>query len=273
MNKHTAIKWFALSTLMGAAISTASAETYQGTFTTASVDIFDNSSDAGTSLVVDPLGLPIAVERGPSASGAHGKSRAALGSNGFMADSGAAGFSAWSDGFVVTGGTGSGQIEISITIHGAITGHEADMVYALNMSQTAFSIQSETGINDDNIDATLSHSTRILSYAINNSDASPNTVLTGKLNFTYGQKFYLLSYLGGDVCTPLEGPAHQGCTGGSEDFYHSAIFGMTAPTDAVITASSGHAYLAAVPEPGSWALVGIGLVTMALRRRLLQAAA
>ena len=92
---NTICKAVSLVLMTGITMSSASAATYQGTFTAATVDIFDNSAVNGTSISVEPTGAPVVLERGPSTSGAYGKARAELGSNGFMATSGAAGFSAW----------------------------------------------------------------------------------------------------------------------------------------------------------------------------------
>jgi len=251
-----------------AMVSSASAATYQGTFTAATVDVFDNSPFSGTFVSVGPTGAPVFVERGPSLSGAFGKARAELGSNGFYSTSGAAGFSAWSDGFTLMGAGGSGDIDVSVSIHGTIIGQEADMSYGLYVSKTPFSIDSEAGLNDLNLSATLANASQVLSYAINNADKSPNTTLTGKLNVTFGETFYVLAYLYGDVCTALEGPSHAGCTGGGQDFYHSAVFGLTAQSSASVSTLSGHAYAAAVPETESWILAMAGLFTLpALIRR------
>lgn len=242
--------------------ASASAATYQGTFTAAVVDVFDNSPFSGTFVSVGPTGAPVFVERGPSLSGAFGKARAELGSNGFYSTSGAAGFSAWSDGFTLMGAGGSGDIDVSVSIHGTIIGQEADMSYGLYVSKTPFSIDSEAGLNDLNLSATLANASQVLSYAINNADKSPNTTLTGKLNVTFGETFYVLAYLYGDVCTALEGPSHAACTGGGQDFYHSAVFGLTAQNAAPLSTLSGHTYAAAVPESGSLVLAMAGLLTL-----------
>jgi hypothetical protein len=256
-----------LIVLSGLAMSSAQAATQQGTFTAATVDVFDSSALEGSSFAVDTNGAPVVAERGPSPFGAHGKARAELGSNGFMATSGSAGLSAWADGFTLTGGSGAGELDLSIVIHGSITGTEADMAYGLYVSSTPFDIDTETGLSDSQLDTVLAQSTRILFYDIDNANASPNTTLAGRVTFTYGRTFYLFSYLLGDVCTPLEGPSASNCTGGSEDFYHSAVFGITAPSSASINTLSGHAYAAAVPEPASWALLCTGLFTFAVIRR------
>jgi hypothetical protein len=231
------------------------------------VDIFDNSVLNGTSIAMGPTGAPVVAERGPSNSGAYGKARAELGSNGFMASSGAAGFSAWSDGFTLTGGSGAGDLTISVSIHGELVGTAADMVYGLYVAKTPFSVDSEVGFNDENLGAALANANLLLSYSMTDSNASPNTTLIGKLNFTFGEKFYLFSYLGGDVCTPLEPGRIKPCSGGSEDFYHSAVFGLTAPAAAAVSTLSGHEYVAAVPEGGPVALFVVGLLTLSMSGR------
>jgi hypothetical protein len=253
--------------MTGLTVASANAATYQGTFTAATVDIFDNSAFNGTGFVAGAAGAPVLIDRGPSISGAYGKARAELGSNGFMATSGAAGFSAWSDGFTLTGGSGAGEVDISVAIHGSIEGTEADMSYGLYVSDTPFGFDAVTALNDANLDAPLGHATKVLSYSINNANLSPNATLTGKLTFTYGQQFYVFSYLYGDVCTPLEGAGSAGCTGGSEDFFHSAVFGLTAPSTAAIATLSHHTYAAAVPESSAWVLAVAGFSAILMWRR------
>lgn len=84
--------------------------------------------------------------------------------------------------------------------------------------------------------------------------------------FEFGQTIYLASVFGGDVCYST-GSADQECKGGSEDFFHSAIFGISVPDNATLTTLSNTRYGAAVPEPGTWALLCSGLLATGLARR------
>jgi hypothetical protein len=45
------------------------------------------------------------------------------------------------------------------------------------------------------------------------------------------------------------------------------VFGITAPQAAAIDTLSGHAYAAAVPEAASWAMLCVGLLTLAMAAR------
>ena len=56
-------------------------------------------------------------------------------------------------------------------------------------------------------------------------------------------------------------------TGGSEDFFNSANFGITGPTGATLVALSGTTYAAAVPEPAAVWLFGSGLSGLARKRK------
>lgn len=112
-----------------------------------------------------------------------------------------------------------------------------------------------------------------------------NVTLTGTLDFTYGEAFYLIGALGtsimndglesfcsfdisGDPCVP----APKDGTGATTlDFLNSALLtGIVLPQGASFESASGAAYnVTAVPEPGEWAmlLAGLGLVAWRARRK------
>lgn len=76
-------------------------------------------------------------------------------------------------------------------------------------------------------------------------------MLTGNLSFNYGEPFYLVSILGGFANDY-----------GVLNAFNSAHFGISAPTDAVISTLSGNTYAAAVPEPNAGTMVAAGLVVL-----------
>lgn len=111
-----------------------------------------------------------------------------------------------------------------------------------------------------------------------------NVTLTGTLDFTYGEAFYLIGALGtqaigelqsfcnfsigDDTCTT---PPVDGTGATTLDFLDSALLtGIVVPEDATFASASGAPYnVTAVPEPGEWAmlLAGLGLVAWRTRRR------
>lgn len=112
-----------------------------------------------------------------------------------------------------------------------------------------------------------------------------NITLTGTLDFTYGEAFYLIGALGtsimndgletfcnfdisGEPCVPTP---KDGTGATTLDFFNSALLaGIVLPEGASFASASGAPYnVTAVPEPGEWAmlLAGLGLVAWRTRRR------
>lgn len=112
-----------------------------------------------------------------------------------------------------------------------------------------------------------------------------NVTLTGTLEFTYGEAFYLIGALGTAVMgnglqtfTPFEisdspatSPTVDGTGPTTLDFANSAhLVGIVLPEGANLSSAAGAAYnVTAVPEPGEWVLMlaGLGLVGWRVRRR------
>ncbi|MDP3421455.1 MAG: PEP-CTERM sorting domain-containing protein [Thiobacillus sp.] len=112
-----------------------------------------------------------------------------------------------------------------------------------------------------------------------------NVTLTGTLDFTYGETFYLIGALGtsimndglesfcsfdisGDTCVPTP---KDGTGATTLDFLSSALLaGIVLPENATFSSASGATYnVTAVPEPGEWMmlLAGLGLIAWRTRRK------
>jgi len=226
-------------------------------FNAAQVNIFAPGPTEGTTLIVSP-DSPVFAERG-AAPGPYGKARAVFGSNGFAILSGAAATSGWSDGFLITGGAGASLVNVSVDVHGSVVGSEADMSYTLFASANPFDLQAIADATTvDNQNPMVPGADRILHTEIFNGQGPSDVTLIGTLPFVFGQTFYLASVFLGDVC----GLHQPGCTGGSEDFFSSTDFGITAPPGAALSTLSGTTYAAAVPEPATWCLLCAGLLAI-----------
>lgn len=194
------------------------------------------------------------------------KARASFGDNGVAIPS-SAGYavSAWSDGFVVTGGSGAGSLNLSVQLHGTLIDPQ-DVHYALLKSDDPNAFSPATIITDG-VATVPTDTTQVLYVEVDDSldhgdhgaislpSGFVNQVFNVSVSFTYGQTFYLASVL--DI-------------GGHGDFYNSAVFGVTAPEGANITSLSGTLYpAAAVPEADTYAMIlaGLGLVGFMARRR------
>jgi hypothetical protein len=184
--------------------------------------------------------------------------------------------SAWTDRFTINGGVGRGTALVSASITGQF-GPKPDPSYGgggryslfvADSSQIAalFSKPFEFVVNTDLSSAVLSLNQNVLKPGTTDSGESlpPQSPfgrqLTGSLDFTYGESFYLVSVL----------------TGYANDFgvlnaLNSAHFGINAPVGSTLSADSGFVYASAVPEPASWVLLVLAGPLLLLHRK--QAAA
>lgn len=101
--------------------------------------------------------------------------------------------------------------------------------------------------------------------------------LTGTINFTYGEAFYLVGSMGAATGEGLASftvfgapaPEPDGTGATTLDFLHSALLTeIVLPEGAAFASASGAAYrVTAVPEPGEWAMLLAGLGFVAWRAR------
>jgi hypothetical protein len=160
--------------------------------------------------------------------------------------SGAYAESIWADAFVIRGGTGSATVHVSVRVDGWLDGAGqpggpgSNAFYALFIGDAPMFCEFDA----------LSCGGRL---AIPLTEPLSGTqVLGADIPFTYDQPFYVASYLGAEVV---------GGAAGVADFFHSAHFGISAPTGATLTAESGTLYPAvvSVPEPAAVWLLLLGL--------------
>lgn len=189
----------------------------------------------------------------------YAKARASFGNNGAYAvahhqaaNLGAYAESIWVDSFTITGGVGTGTLDINVWVSGQMDGAGQPGGPGSNSFYQLFVSNAPITCDFDAMGCTGTHLIPLVE-GINGS-----RLLNAQLSFTYGETFYLASYLGAEVLGD-----------GFSNFYGSAHFGATAPDGAAITGSSGLTYALAanVPEPAGVALVFAGLAVLGFARR------
>lgn len=166
--------------------------------------------------------------------------------------------SAWSDQFTVSGGTGSGTAQVSLSLTG-LFGADAYASAGYFLFKTAYPLLPFDMLDYLN-GAPVPADIQVVLWGAGDSinDAGPvNTVLTGSFSYGYDTPFYL---------TSVAGVMASGV--GRGEFGDTATFGISVGTGTLTTAS-GTAYVAAVPEASEWALmlVGLGLIGLQIRRK------
>lgn len=175
--------------------------------------------------------------------------------------------SAWADQFTIIGGSGEDTAKVSVSITGEF-GPKPEPSYGAGGSYYLFVADSnqianllsspfEFLVNNDLSSSVLSLEQNVLKpgYTDPGESLPPDSLfggtLTGNIAFSYGEPFYLVSVLAGSANDY-----------GILNAFNSAHFGISSPTDAVITTGSGTIYAAAVPEPDAIVLFAGGLVIL-----------
>ena len=176
----------------------------------------------------------------------------------------AAAISIWSDQITITGGTGAGTATVSTHLTGQFgPGYGSAGNYYLFVA-TADDLAA---LQTAPLPYLASHDLAPVSVlSLEQNVLKPGTydpgeslapgspfggTLTGTLDFQYGESFYLVSLLAG-----------YANDFGSLDAMHSAVFGITPSAGDQLVSASGAHYLAAVPEPQTWALLAAGLICL-----------
>lgn len=183
--------------------------------------------------------------------------------------------SVWADQFTITGGSGVGQTAVSALVTGEF-GPKADPSYGgggayylfvANAAQVSSILAKPFEFivaNTASMPSTLRLEQNVLTpgYTDPGTSLPPGSsfggTLTGQIDFTYGESFYLVSALAGYANDY-----------GILNAFNTAVFGITAPAGALISTDSGSMYAAAVPEPQTYImfLVGIGCLYAVGKRR------
>lgn len=211
------------------------------------LEVIETEADAAFA----DVGTPAAI---------YAKARASFGNNGAFATAtnqplnlGVYAESIWMDGFHIAGDGGQGVLDISVRLTGTLDGGGQPGGPGSNSFYQLFVSSSPITCDLDQASCT---GTALITPI---EGFSGTRVVTARLPFTYGQTFYLASYLGAEVL------GH-----GQADFFGSAHFGATAPGGGPLVGSSGATYAlaSAVPEPAPLGalLAGLALIGLAGRR-------
>lgn len=288
-------------------------ETYSAAADVANFFVYDPAyiPQASVTTISDTTALIAGDSYAASAHTTLGSNHAYAQANGFPSGVfGAASFSGWYDQVRITGGTGTGTAQFSVQLNGtADVGSIAGVIgYSLSASSVHPSLLTSNTFNESTATPwALDAATPIAGYSIGISPyndpnrisglfATPsdlvltpganqtvNVTLTGTINFTYGEAFYLIGGLGTMVADTLDQfctfaidgtctPTPKDGTGTTTlDFSHSAnLVNIALPEGATASFASGNVYnVTAVPEPDAWLmlLAGLGLVGWRARRR------
>lgn len=218
--------------------------------------------DPNNAIVYDAVFGTDFAEFGDPAS-AYARARASFGNHGSYATvpnadywRSAYGESYWIDSFTLDSGVGTGVLDIRLELVGTLVDHIAPAHAGANAFYRLYASNEPIRCDFDRAQCTGQ-----LLYEADGLQG--RHVVSLALPFSYGESFYIASYLGAEALGF-----------GTADFYGSAHFGATAPGGAALLGASGTTYLqaAAVPEPGgAWLmLAGLGLAACTTGHRHLR---
>jgi len=179
----------------------------------------------------------------------------------------AVGVSVWYDGFVAfppSGLPGPGSASVSVTIGNSSIQPQATSSIAYTLFQLTQAQFEAIGSNPANfalsvLNGGLAGYLRPIDVAATHLDGPGviNRTHTGTVNFTYGDTFYLVGAL-----------VARASDLGSASSFNTATFGISSanPADTLLT-DSNLPYASFVPEPGTWALLSLGLACVGVLRQ------
>ena len=255
-SQYIELRQLAFRTVAITLIATSSHAIAQPHFTAVRAQI--DTCGLGAACVIETKTDPSFAEAG-SIKNIYAKARASFGNNGGFATAsnqpaylGAYAESIWMDGFNIAGNVGTGYLNISVLVSGTLDGNGkpggpgSNSYYGLYVSDSPISCD---------FDAVFCTGTSLIPLT---EPISGSRIFTNQLPFTYGEPFYVASYLGAEVIG-----------NGFADFYGSAKFGATAPGNVPVVGNSGVTYSLAssVPEPTTAILLFVGLAVLGFTSR------
>jgi hypothetical protein len=195
--------------------------------------------------------------------------------------------STWVEGITVTGGSGSGVLRMNLQVQGSfviegtpgatgLAGHAGTYFNLLSTGSAAHVVSPTSQFlawacepgDDCDYDTTQFTSLGNLKL-MTTASTTVNESLWVDIPFTYGETFYLVGAMESDARSFNLGAVAEAV------FMPTAVTSFEAPAGATVWLESGSyeafALSAPVPEPASWALMGLGAAVLALRRRRLVA--
>ncbi|MGQ3054745.1 MAG: PEP-CTERM sorting domain-containing protein [Roseateles sp.] len=190
--------------------------------------------------------------------------------------------STWVEGFTVTGGSGSGVLRMNLNVQGSFTitgtpgdtglvGHAGTYLNILSTDSAANVVDPSNQFlawacepgDDCDYDTTRFASLGNLKL-MSTTSTTVNKSLWVDIPFNYGETFYLVGSMESEARSFNAGAVAEAV------FLPTTVTQFDAPAGASVWLESGSyaafALSAPVPEPATWALMGMGTALLALRR-------